>query len=241
MTYTLCVALGVLAAFTAARVLPQNTHVPKAVRDGVRLWALFGAVIGAHLFELPADLFGWAAPSPEQLAHPGAGTMILGRTVLGGLLGGWIAVEWKKHRMGFVGATGDGFAMPLALGLTMGRMGCVLTGCCRGRVLDDGSIWAFVPSPDDGPPRFPTSLIEAYFHAACALVLLVMAKTRALRGRHLALYLTLYAVLRLWLETERENPAIVGPLTYYQLLAIGLLLLAGTTLVRRTIATPDAR
>ena len=116
MTYTLCVALGILAAFAAARVLPQNTSVPaglagfprgKDVRDGVRLWALIGAVVGAHLFELPADLFGWAAPSPEMLAHPGQGSMILGRTVLGGLLGGWIAVEWKKRRMGFVGATGD--------------------------------------------------------------------------------------------------------------------------------------
>lgn len=237
MTYTLCVALGVLAAFTAARVLPQNTHVPKAVRDGVRLWTLFGAVIGAHLFELPADLFGWAAPSPEQLAHPGAGTMILGRTVLGGLLGGWIAVEWKKRRMGFVGATGDGFAMPLALGLTMGRMGCTLTGCCQGHVLPEGSMWAFVPSLDGGPARFPASLIEAYFHAFSAIALLVMAKLKWLEGRHLALYLTLYAALRFVLEIERENMPIVGPLTYYQLLAMALFALAGGTLLRRSIAT----
>lgn len=233
--YTLCVALGIVAAFAASRVLPTNTHVPKEVRDGVRLWALFGAVIGAHLFELPADLFGWAAPSPEQLAHPDAGTMILGRTVLGGLLGGWIAVEWKKQRMGFVGATGDGFAMPLALGLTMGRMGCTLTGCCQGHVLDEGSMWAFVPSVDGGPERFPASLIEAYFHAFCAIALLVMAKRKWLSGRHLALYLTLYAGLRFVLEFERENTPILGPLTYYQLLAMALFALAGGTLVRRTL------
>ena len=242
MTYTLCVALGILAAFAAARVLPPNTSVPKEVRDGVRLWALVGAVVGAHLFELPADLFGWAAPSPEMLAHQGAGTMILGRTVLGGLLGGWIAVEWKKRRMGFVGATGDGFAMPLALGLTMGRMGCTLTGCCQGHVLEQGSMWAFVPTLGDGPPRFPASLIEAYFHALCAIALLVMAKLKWLQGRHLALYLTLYAVLRFVLEMERENPPIIGPLTYYQLLAIALFALAGGTLWRRSMRThlPDA-
>jgi phosphatidylglycerol:prolipoprotein diacylglycerol transferase len=235
MIYTLCVALGILAAFAAARVLPQNTHVPKEVRDGVRVWALVGAVLGAHLFELPADLLGWAAPSPEMLAHPGVGTMILGRTVLGGLLGGWIGVEWKKHRMGFVGATGDGFAMPLALGMTMGRMGCTFTGCCQGHVLDAGSMWAFVPSIDGGPPRFPASLIEAYFHALCAVALLLMAKMKWLQGRHLALYLTLYAALRFALETQRENTLIVGPLTYYQLLAMALFALAGGTLVRRSI------
>lgn len=239
MIYLSFVALGVLGAFVAARVLPPS-EVPREVRDRVRVWALVGAVLGAHLFELPADLLGWAAPSPEQIAHPGTGTMVLGRTVLGGLLGGWIAVEWKKHRMGFVGATGDGFAMPLALGLTMGRMGCVLTGCCRGRVLDDGSIWAFVPSPDDGPARFPASLIEAYFHALSAVVLLVLAKIGALRGRHLALYLAVYALVRFALEIERENPPIVGPLTYYQLLAVALLGLAGGTFARRTWARPTA-
>jgi phosphatidylglycerol:prolipoprotein diacylglycerol transferase len=238
--YTLFVALGVVGAFVAARVLPPSPDVPLEVRRGVRVWALGGAVIGAHLFELPADLFGWAAPSPEELVHPGAGTMVLGRTVLGGLLGGWIAVEWKKHRMGFVGATGDGFAMPLAIGLTMGRMGCTFTGCCRGRVLDDGSIWASLPSLDDAPARFPASLIEAYFHAFSAVVLLVLAKTGALRGRHLALYLAVYAAVRFAIEIERENPPILGPLTYYQLLAVALFGLAGGTFARRTWARPTA-
>lgn len=241
MIYLLFVALGVLAAFVAARVLPPSADVPRDVRDGVRAWALVGAVLGAHVFELPADLFGWAAPSPEQLAHPGAGTMLLGRTVLGGLLGGWLAVEWKKRRMGFRGATGDGFAMPLALGLTMGRMGCTLTGCCRGRMLDAdtpwGSFWASLPQLGEGPARFPVSSIEAWFHAASAIVLLAMAKTRVLRGRHLALYLALYALLRFALEVERENPPIVGPLTYYQLLALALFALAGGTLVKRTVAS----
>ena len=233
MTYAVCVALGVLAAFAASRILPPPSDVPRDVRIGVRAWALGGAVIGAHLFELPADLLGWAAPSPEQLAHPG-GTMLLGRTVLGGLLGGWLAVEWKKHRMGFAGATGDGFAMPLALGLTFGRLGCTLTGCCQGQVLAEGSPWAFAPSPDGGPARFPASLIEAYFHASCAVALLVMARRDVLRGRHLALYLTVYAALRFVLEIERENRAIVGPLTYYQLLAIALFALSAGTLVHRS-------
>lgn len=236
MSYGVCVALGIFAAFAAARVLPTQSDVPERVRRGVRVWALGGAVIGAHLLELPADLLGWAAPSPQALAHPGAGTMILGRTVLGGLLGGWLAVEWKKHRLGFVGATGDGFAMPLALGLTFGRLGCTLTGCCQGRVLPDGAPWAFVPRLDGGPPRFPASLIEAYFHALCAAVLLVMARLDVLRGRHLALYLSLYAALRFVLEMERENLPILGPLTYYQLLSLWLLVVAGGTLARRSLA-----
>lgn len=243
MLYSLFVALGVTAAFAASLVAPK-TNVPKDVRDGVRRWALVGAVLGAHLFELPADLFGWAAPPlstatglAEEVGH---GTMVLGRTVLGGLLGGWIAVEWKKHRMGFVGATGDGFALPLAFGLAMGRMGCTFTGCCQGQVVDASSIWAVMPSPDGGSPRFPASLIEAYFHLLSAMALFFIARRRLLPGRHLALYLALYALLRFALETQRENAAIVGPLTYYQLLALALFTLAGGTFVRRTLAAQRA-
>ena len=130
--------------------------------------------------------------------------------------------------------------MPLALGLTMGRMGCTLTGCCQGHVLEAGSMWASLPTLGDGPARFPASLIEAYFHAFCAIALLIMAKLNVLQGRHLALYLTLYAVLRFVLEMERENPPILGPLTYYQLLAMALFALAGGTLVRRTVAARRA-
>jgi prolipoprotein diacylglyceryltransferase len=241
MTYALCVALGIFAAFAAARVLPTRSDVPPHVREGVRAWALGGAVLGAHLFELPADLLGWAAPSPDALAHPGAGTVILGRTVLGGLLGGWLAVEWKKRRLGYVGATGDGFAMPLALGLTFGRIGCTLTGCCQGQVLAEGSRWAWLPSLDGGPARFPATTIEAYFHALWAVVLLAMARRDVLRGRHLALYLAAYAMLRFVLEIERENRAILGPLTYYQLLSIALFALAAGTLAKRSLVARSER
>jgi phosphatidylglycerol:prolipoprotein diacylglycerol transferase len=131
--------------------------------------------------------------------------------------------------------------MPLALGLAFGRIGWTLTGCCRGQVLGEGSRWAWLPRLDGEPPRFPATLLEAYFHALWAVILLVLAQRALLLGRHLALYLTAYAALRFVLETERENRPIVGSLTYYQLLSIALFALAAGTLVRRSVEAARAR
>ena len=78
------------------------------------------------------------------------------------------------------------------------------------------------------------SVVHRLVEQGCAVALLLMAKMKWLQGRHLALYLSLYAALRFALETQRENTPILGPLTYYQLLAMALFALAGGTLVRRS-------
>jgi phosphatidylglycerol---prolipoprotein diacylglyceryl transferase len=234
--YTFFVAIGIVGAFVFARLLPPDMGVPSKVREGVRIYALIGAVLGAYLFELPADLCGWAAPAPASPSGlgDGHGGVFLGRTVLGGLLGGWLAVELKKRRMHYTGATGDGFAVPLAWSLTMGRLGCWFAGCCQGTRVSEGSLWAKLPRMAGDSPRFPASLLEAYFHACSLLLLLAGSRWGWFRGRRLALYLVIYATFRVALESQRENPKVLLGLTYYQCLALPLFALAGGTFARRT-------
>ncbi len=60
---------------------------------------------------------------------------------MGGLAGGLIAVELVKKRFGVTAGTGDLFAIPLAVGIAIGRIGCFLTG------LPDGHLWEIDESP----------------------------------------------------------------------------------------------
>ena len=221
--YLLSVAVGVLLGALSLRFVASPSTVPADVRRHVRFAGFLGGVVGAYLLQLPADLFGWSAPAAAGLRPIG------GRTVLGGLLGGWIAVEYAKSRLGFRGATGDRFALPVALGLTFGRIGCLLRGCCEGILLDAPLAVTAQLSFE----RVPVALIEAYFHAAaCAWV--VFATLRDwIPGRRLAAYLTAYALVRFSLEFVRDHPRPFGGLTYYQLLCVGLGLVAGLTWFHR--------
>ncbi len=209
--YAVAVLLGFLAGLLVRSRLRDAPSLP-----GDQRWPLLAAVVlggaaGAYLFELPADVFGWAW-------RPTGAEPIGGRTVLGGILGGWLAVEVVKRWLGIRIPTGDGVAAPLAAALAIGRLGCVAAGCCAGAACDP-SAWYAV----DG--RFPAAAAEAGFHALALLVLLVADRRGWARGRRLYAYLIAYGAVRFLLEVGRANPPVLAGLTWYQVLALLVLAL----------------
>ncbi|MBK9384833.1 MAG: prolipoprotein diacylglyceryl transferase [Planctomycetes bacterium] len=232
--YGLCVALGIALALWAARAQRQRSGLPERTRAVLLYAACAGAILGAYLLQLPADLLGWAW-QPE--GQRGDALPLGGRTVLGGLLGGWLAVELAKQGLGWRKPTGDGFALPLAIALAFGRVGCAFAGCCAGEVCEP-AWWALRDA--EGLPRIPVQLVEALFHAGFALLFWALRASALLADRRLALYLALYAALRFALEFARENPPISLGLSYYQFLALALFALAGVTFVRRSRGLPPS-
>lgn len=224
MSYALWVAVGIAMAALAARWQGEQVPLPSAQRTGLLLCAIGGAIVGAYGLQLPADLLGLAAPAPAGLG-PDA-LPLGGRTVLGGLLGGWIGVELGKRRLGITLPTGDAFALPLALALALGRLGCAAAGCCGGVACAD-AWWALHDA--NQTPRIPVQLLESAFHFGCAAWLAIAVRRQWARGRRLAIYLSLYAALRLVLEFARTNPPVWLGLSWHQWLALLLLTLAGTT------------
>lgn len=231
--YTLCVLLGLALAALAFCWQPRSVELPPGERQALRFGALAGAILGAYGLQLPADLFGWSAPPPAGLPGTGDALPLGGRTVLGGLLGGWLGVEGVKALAGIQKPTGGDFALPLALALGSGRIGCWCAGCCAGAPCAAG--W-FATVDAAGTPRVPVQLLEAGFHFAAACVLAALAKRRASPTTRLAAYLAAYAVVRFTLEFWRLHPPVVFGLSWHQLLAAALFALAGGTWLRRAVA-----
>ena len=224
MGYFLWVLAGLSLAFVALRWQPRANDLPPQQRQLLRVAALAGAVLGAWLLQLPADLLGWHAPPPP--GQLGDATPLGGRTVLGGLLGGWLAVELAKRLGGVTVATGGDFALPLALALCCGRLGCLTAGCCAGSVCE--AAW-YATVDAAGTPRWPVQLLEALFHGTAAVGLAWAARTRRWPTLRLVAYLTSYAGLRFLLEFWRQHPPVALGLSWHQWLAIGLFALAGGT------------
>jgi phosphatidylglycerol:prolipoprotein diacylglycerol transferase len=182
------------------------------------LAALLGAFIGAKLpFLLERDWTG-LSPWTHWLSD--------GKTVLGGIFGGYVAVELTKAWLGVRQGTGDAFAVPIAAGLSIGRIGCFLGGCCYG--IPTTLPWgvAFKTAPDAGEcMRHPVQLYETLFHSAALIALVMLEHRQWVAGQHLKLYLIGYLIYRFITEWIRPEPKFLFGLTVYQIACVFLAIL----------------
>ena len=192
-------------------------RLPWWKRAALALAAFVGGSLGAKLpFALAAGPNAWL---------DGSAWFSDGKTIVAALIGAYLAVELAKWALDVRVKTGDTFALPLALALTVGRWGCFCNGCCYGTATDlPWGVWFRVPGPD-GPQLMkchPTQIYESLFHFAMAWVLLVLMLRDALPGQRLKLYLIAYGLYRFATEYIRPEPAWWLGLTFYQWAALAL-------------------
>ena len=135
--------------------------------------ATTGATVGAKLLFVLED----PSLTLQHLHDPAY--LLGGKTIVGALAGGLIAVELMKRYVGIDRSTGDLFAIPLALGIAIGRVGCFLTG------LSDNTYGVSTSLPwgvdfGDGVHRHPTQIYEAVFLLILTLMLrLIMRQIKS--------------------------------------------------------------
>ena len=186
--------------------------------------ALMGAFLGAKLVFFGAE--GWRHWPEENrwLA------LVAGKSILGGLLGGYAAVEIAKRWLGYTRTTGDWFALVAPAGILLGRIGCVLHGCCLGRAC--AASW-FTMNDAAGVARWPAAPVELVFNAFALGGILLLRRQKAVPGQHFHLYLMAYGLFRFAHEFLRATPQIVGPFSGYQIAALGVAALGLTGYVLR--------
>ena len=192
--------------------------------------ALASAFLGAKLVYLGAE--GWLhwhdADRWLQFAT--------GKSITGGLLGGYAGVEIAKRFVGYKNPTGDLFAVVVPVGIMLGRVGCILRGCCLGSVCKPA--W-FTMTDGNGIARWPAAAVELLFNALMAGIILLFRRRGVLAGQHFHLYLIAYGLFRFAHEFMRATPRVAGPLSGYQIaaLAIAALGCAGFILRQRRYTT----
>jgi phosphatidylglycerol:prolipoprotein diacylglycerol transferase len=190
----------------------------------IYLGALAGAFLGAKVVYLLAEGFMHVGDADmwPQLAT--------GKSILGGLLGGYGGVELTKRLMTYEDDTGDWFALVAPVGIVFGRIGCWVYGCCQGVVCPPA--W-FTLRDRTGQDRWPAVPAEIVFNLFALGVIFALGKARRLRGQHFHLYLIAYGIFRFFHEFLREEPRVVSFLTGYQIVALAVLGLGIAGFVRR--------
>lgn len=186
-------------AYTAGFYLYRRLRRQRGdvIDSRARWWVIIAAMTGGFAgsrilsaFENPVFLADrWSQP---QL-------FVGGKTIVGGLVGGLIAVELVKRLRRIQVATGDLLALPLVLGIAIGRIGCFLSG------LEDQSYGIATELPwgvdfGDGIARHPTQLYEVVVLGFLGAILIVREDMNAAIGDRFKLFMVVYLGFRLLVE-----------------------------------------
>ena len=180
--------------------------------------ALVSAFLGAKVVYLAAEgwMF-WEAPDRWMI-------WATGKTILGALLGGYAGVEVAKKVTGYSQATGDWFAVIAPVGIVLGRIGCLLHGCCLGKQC--APAWWTV-NDAHGMARWPAVPVEIAFNLLAVPAFLALRRRRLLGGQHFHIYLIAYGAFRFAHEFLRATPRLAGDISGYQIAALACAALGG--------------
>lgn len=165
-----------------------------------------------------------------------------GLTYYGGFLGA-SAAAWfllKRDRFPFWRAA-DMAGFAVALGLSFGRMGCLLAGCCFGAETSLPWALSFPPRSPASESQFKTHVLDTAFTwshpvhptqiyesaaslAIAAVCLLFVHPRKKYDGQVFVAFLVLYGVARFLLEIlRRDDRGGVASLSTSQLISVGLI------------------
>lgn len=168
--------------------------------------AAVGALIGSRLLGIaeqwPTVIEAWKSGRfIELLISPG------GKTIVGGLLGGWLGVAVVKKFSGLQRRAGDIFALPLCVGIAVGRVGCLLAGLADDTYGTPTSLpWAV--DLGDGIGRHPVQVYEIIFLTLLGIVL--TSRVKLPNGARFRIFLGSYLGWRLLIDFWKSQPLIGG-------------------------------
>jgi phosphatidylglycerol---prolipoprotein diacylglyceryl transferase len=191
--------------------------------------ALIGGVVGSRLDFL---IQNWDEVSGDVLGNIFSGS---GLVFFGGLIGGAIGVVLWAWWRGWLGwQLLDTAAAPIAIGYTVGRIGCQVSGDGDYGVESD-LPWAMA-YPEGTVPTdetvHPTPVYDTLTMGLATLVLWHL-RDRFAPGVLFGLYLIIAGAQRFLIELIRRNDSVVGGLTLAQLFSLALLALGSAILVSR--------
>ncbi len=201
-----------LAYLVAALVFWRVARRRNMATDGISVLLVVGLVGGL------------AAANLAQLIFTGQP----GKSIEGGIAGGWIAVILAKRYLRIRRPTGDLFALAISAGESIGRIACFIGGCCYGKAAT--LAWA---TYERGALRQPTQLYLAAWAALTYGLLVVLDRRRVLPENGLFIVQgLLFCSGRFVIEFYRAAPAFAFSLTAAQLGALAGIVVFGTLALR---------
>ncbi|UNC92839.1 prolipoprotein diacylglyceryl transferase [Candidatus Contubernalis alkaliaceticus] len=210
---------AVLAMREAPRVgIEQEKILDLSILIGI------GALVGSRIAYIILDLPYYLETPMKIISREG------GLSFHGGLIAGFLISFWylKRHKIP-VGVTADLIAPYVALGYAITRIGCLMYGCCYGKV--SNLPWALASSFVDNALRHPTQIYASLINFVFFGLLLYLRDKKPFHGYLFVLYVGFYGLYRFGIEFFRDSDVFFGPVTLAQAISL-LMILASALLIR---------
>lgn len=234
-TYGICMALGfLLAGALSVKSYKKQGHPPEDVYIVAAVAVAVALLFGNGLYIIvtyPAEYI-LTCIQKWDFSFIGGGIVFYGG-LIGGIAGGFLGARIARAKAGHLLCA---IVPYIPLGHAVGRIGCLLAGCCYGMEYT-GPLAVYYPnsilnvSPDQG--YFPVQPLEAGVNVLICLLLLQIRKHIRDKGLLLPIYLMLYSVCRFSLEFLRgdRHRGIYFGLSLSQWISVGILLVSGAVIL----------
>jgi phosphatidylglycerol:prolipoprotein diacylglycerol transferase len=206
-SYGFFIVVGFAAAAVLAVLKTRKSNLKISFENAAELffYAVLSAFLGSRILYVLIN-FDAFRQDPLQIFKIWEGGLVF----YGGLFPAALVAFWYMRRHGLPFWKLADLVSPLiALGLSSGRIGCFLAGCCYGR--ETSLPWAVVfRNPDSlarlNVPLHPTQLYDAANGLILFLFLSWMEKRKVFDGQIFWLFLLLYSMMRFVIEIFRGDP-----------------------------------
>jgi len=227
-SYGLLVAIGFLLGLNVMKKTLAPLGLQGETVDRLSVQILLAGLVGARIMFFAVDGFAGLRQDPMAFFRIWEGGLAFYGGVGVALVA--IAIFARRRKIAFLRLS-DALVPAILIAHSLGRLGCLMAGCCYGRPATPWPGITFT-HPESLAPRFvsllPTQPLEAGLLFALFLVAMMIFRRGAPTGLLSAFYLCGYAVLRFFMEYLRgdDRGQFILGLSPSQLVAV-VLMVAG--------------
>lgn len=217
-SYGFMLALAFLAGIMVAGKRADRAGWPRGMVYDVGFYALLAAILGSRLLYVVVNISEFSR-NPLEIIMIQKGGLVY----FGGVICAILVTGFYLRAKGIPVLGGFDLLIPsVALGHAIGRVGCLLNGCCFGKVTN--VPWA-ITFPASSPayyfqvhvthqlgrlasrslPVHPTQIYEILGELFIFAVLIMLYRRRSFPGQCFLMYLFLYSLLRFVVEYYRGD------------------------------------
>lgn len=198
-SYGVLLVIGVIVAVHLARKRATSFGIDKEKIWDSSMWMVLPGILGARIVYI-VQFWDHYKLHPEELYS----IRFEGLTSFGGLIFGFLGfLVWQRFSKVPFWSFLDTVGVPVLVAQAIGRIGCLLNGCCYGRPT---TAWYGVEFHGLKEPHVPAQIVDTLLMLAGALVITVIEKKRnLLSGSSFGMFLIAYGISRFVYEIFRAG------------------------------------